>query len=345
MQNKTLTLPDPPLSWKELSWAQLVYISKTNRDMFDSEMAWKLNIWTYLTNLELCRQSYYQTDESNQQPIEETTDDAGTLQKYTDKILYGENNDTGTLICIFRRKGIKHKRERLGIEVKRLQTVISSQLSWIDDKFKLPSIPRKTIKINGRRYKLPDPLLSNLTYEQLQNAQRSLENYWQISRQAEKHYEEKTLTPERSKQFASRMKRCREQFLAHLLTPRSMKLSLSTPILKQVYEYDSIKADQDKNMSKAPVWLFNICSQHFESCISTYQQTFPDLFSGGGSSEKKESPLLMEIGTINAVMKYAGYKSQQDVYDSNALFILKYLDTMTKEAKEIDRMNKKSQSK
>ena len=38
-------------------------------------------------------------------------------------------------------------------------------------------------------------------------------------------------------------------------------------------------------------------------------------------------------------MKYAGYAGQQEVYDSNIPFVLDILNTMTKEAKEIEKMN------
>jgi hypothetical protein len=40
-------------------------------------------------------------------------------------------------------------------------------------------------------------------------------------------------------------------------------------------------------------------------------------------------------------MKYAGYAEQQQVYDSNLPFVLDILNTMTKEAKDIEEMNAK----
>ena len=44
-------------------------------------------------------------------------------------------------------------------------------------------------------------------------------------------------------------------------------------------------------------------------------------------------------------MKYAGYAEQQQVYDSNLPFVLDILNTMTKEAQEIKRMNSKIKNK
>ena len=52
-----------------------------------------------------------------------------------------------------------------------------------------------------------------------------------------------------------------------------------------------------------------------------------------------------EVGTINTIMKYAGYAEQQQVYDSNLPFVLDILNTMTKEAKEIEKMNAKIKKK
>lgn len=48
-----------------------------------------------------------------------------------------------------------------------------------------------------------------------------------------------------------------------------------------------------------------------------------------------------EVGTVNTVMKYAGYSEQQQVYDSNLPFVLDILNTMTKEAKELESIRNK----
>ena len=51
------------------------------------------------------------------------------------------------------------------------------------------------------------------------------------------------------------------------------------------------------------------------------------------------------VETINAVMMEAHYTSQQEVYDSNLPFILGILNTMTKEAQQIEAMNARIKSK
>ena len=44
--------------------------------------------------------------------------------------------------------------------------------------------------------------------------------------------------------------------------------------------------------------------------------------------------------SLNTIMKYAGYAEQQQVYDSNLPFVLDILNTMTKEAKELENIKK-----
>jgi len=91
--------------------------------------------------------------------------------------------------------------------------------------------------------------------------------------------------------------------------------------------------------------LFHICFQVYQTAISYYAYTYPLLFSGGDKQDPLKDALTGEVGTINTVMKYAGYSSQQEVYDSNLPFILDILNTMTKEAKEIEKMNAKIKKK
>lgn len=81
------------------------------------------------------------------------------------------------------------------------------------------------------------------------------------------------------------------------------------------------------------------------SCVSVYKTQFPELFSGGGDGGSDFIPLVGEINTVNADMKWQGYQEQQKVYDSNAIIIFSILNSMTKEAKAIDEANKKMQSR
>ena len=169
------------------------------------------------------------------------------------------------------------------------------------------------------------------------------------------------------------------QFLAHILTPRSLAL-LDTAggsiRLRPHYEY-RYNAEQAEGLarwwerqlvssfkfqvsskarrSKPETWslkpetsvsvLFHICFQAYQTALSYYAASYPLLFSDSGKTDPLRDALTGEVGTINTIMKYAGYAEQQQVYDSNLPFVLDILNTMTKEAKEIEKMNAKIKRK
>ena len=148
------------------------------------------------------------------------------------------------------------------------------------------------------------------------------------------------------------------QFLAHILTPRSLAL-LDTAggsiRLRPHYEY-RYNAEQAEGLAR---WwerqltrengrlavLFHICFLAYQTALSYYAASYPLLFSDSGKTDPLRDALTGEVGTINTIMKYAGYAEQQQVYDSNLPFVLDILNTMTKEAKEIEKMNSKIKRK
>lgn len=85
--------------------------------------------------------------------------------------------------------------------------------------------------------------------------------------------------------------------------------------------------------------LFHICFQCYQTALTYYAGAYPLLFSDGDKKDQMKDALQGEVGTINTIMKYAGYAEQQQVYDSNLPFVLDILNTMAKEAKEIEAMN------
>ena len=91
--------------------------------------------------------------------------------------------------------------------------------------------------------------------------------------------------------------------------------------------------------------LFHICFQTYQTALTYYAEAYPLLFSDGGKRDPMRDALQGEVGTINTIMKYAGYAEQQQVYDSNLPFVLDILNTMTKEAKDIEQMNARIKSK
>ena len=143
------------------------------------------------------------------------------------------------------------------------------------------------------------------------------------------------------------------QFLAHILTPRSLALLDTTGgsiRIRPHYEY-RYNSEQAEGLSK--FWkkqlkdqtLFHICFQCYQTALTYYAASYPLLFDSGGKNDQMRDALTGEVGTINTIMKYAGYAEQQQVYDSNLPFVLDILNTMTKEAKEIEKMNRKIKHK
>ena len=65
--------------------------------------------------------------------------------------------------------------------------------------------------------------------------------------------------------------------------------------------------------------IFHVCFQVYQTAVQYYEQVYPLLFGGGGKEDPLRDALTGEVGTINAVMKYAGYRGQQEVYGSLAV--------------------------
>ena len=96
---------------------------------------------------------------------------------------------------------------------------------------------------------------------------------------------------------------------------------------------------------QSPLVLFHICFQVWQTAVANfYPSVFPLLF-GGGKSDPLHTALTGETDTINAVMKYQGYTSPEQVYATELPIILGTLNTMSKEAKEIEKMNAKIKRK
>ena len=150
------------------------------------------------------------------------------------------------------------------------------------------------------------------------------------------------------------------QFLAHCLVPaRPSEPTADQFRPRHIYRYDAERAEQtvpfwhERLKKDAPLsfgeglgvgLLFHICFQCYQTALIYYEKAYPLLFAGGKNDTMRDA-LQGEVGTVNTIMKYAGYAEQQQVYDSNLPFVLDILNTMTKEAKEIEKMNAKIKKK
>ena len=202
------------------------------------------------------------------------------------------------------------------------------------------ALPVETIRVGRRTFALPQVACNNLSWQQYRSLQATAPQLF-----AEGIPEETVLG-------------LQAQFLAHCLVPRSIAILDTTGgsiRLRPHYEYrynaeqaDGLVEWWKKKLSggdTAIQSIFHICFQAYQTALLYYSLAYPMLFNGGSKDDQMRDALQGEVGTVNTVMKYAGYAEQQQVYDSNLPFVLDILNTMTKEAKEIEKMNSKIKKK
>ena len=202
------------------------------------------------------------------------------------------------------------------------------------------ALPEETVTVGRWHFALPQVACTSLTWQQYRSLQTIAPQLF-----AEGVSEDDALD-------------LQAQFMAHCLVPRShaiLDTDGGTIRLRPHYEYRYNKERADGLVSfwrhqlsstRSPLsYLFHICFQVWQTALLYYAEAYPMLFNGESKADPMRDALQGEVGTINAVMMKAHYTSQQEVYDSNLPFILDILNTMTKEAKEIEKMNAKIRKK
>lgn len=203
----------------------------------------------------------------------------------------------------------------------------------------------------SKTFALPQVACNNLTWQQYRSLQAIVPQLFHEG-----------ITDEQAIAFQA-------QFLAHCLVPRSFALLDTTGGSIRIrphweYNYNAEQAEElvkwwQKKLSaiispqrqKKPLHkhelsvLFHLCIQVYQTAVQYYSTVYPLLFQDDGKNDPLRDALTGEVGTINTIMKYAGYAEQQQVYDSNLPFVLDILNTMTKEAKEIEKMNSRIKKK
>lgn len=150
------------------------------------------------------------------------------------------------------------------------------------------------------------------------------------------------------------------QFLAHCLVPDKEDATNDDQFRpRHIYRYDTERAEQtipfwlerltrggqSNQDTQTVLTLFHICFQTYHTAVLYYEKAYSLLFTDNGKSQEFRDALQGEVGTVNSVMKYQGYSDPQQVYDANLPIILDTLNTMAKEAKEIEKMNAKIKKK
>lgn len=317
-KRKAVNFPAPPSDWNMLSEQQL----RTIHELMESGIGvseYKLKVFLMLMGLRIVKRA--------------------------------DKKEDGSFVYHFRRTGWKSRfsREEFGMEAWEVDYWIEKYLKFLDEPFRLIQLPFSHVRIGMTRYKAPDPLMVNLTYEQYGNAQRCLIAYWETSRMVES-LKKNGATLEAVKHAQEEALQARAGFLAHMYVEPGWQLldqrnQMTRISIKRVYNYCSVAAEERvEDFKSAPSWLFAVTYQLFQSCQAQYKKDFPFLFKEYSDTDGK-SALVMEVGTINAVQKYAGFTNAQSVYDQNSMFIFKFLDSMAEEAKAIEEMNRKMKMK
>ena len=352
-------LPPLPHSWSELSWKQLC-------DAWSAKMRYagypdiaRVAAFMALCNL-TCEQSgrptYSQeTGErtfvlcSKSDPTARYNVTAREISHYAEKSLHWFDFPYGD-------PGEKEERDESGKVTKERREPVAGCVSPMRDAMILPEtevyVSGKTIRpfakgissLLSRAFALPQAACNNLTWQQYRALQVIVPQLF-----------DENADPGQTADLQA-------QFLAHCLIPRSLALLDTSGGSMRIrlhweYKYDSSRAE-----SMVPYWrkkllekqkgrildsrlLFHVCFQCYQTAVLYYSISYPLLFSGDSKNDTMRDALMGEVGTINTIMKYAGYGEQQQVYDSNLPFVLDILNTMTKEAKEIEKMNSKIKKK
>lgn len=232
-------------------------------------------------------------------------------------------------------QGDKEERDEQGKVVRERREghpgyVNQNQQDWRDAMV----LTEEAVEVAGVTFALPQGACSNITWHQYRSLQAIAPQLWQDG-----------LTDEQARSLQA-------QFLAYILVPAPATADTGDRFhTKPSFRYDAERAEasvafweEQLNGADAPA-LFHICFQVWQTAVANfYPSVFPLLF-GGGKSDPLHTALTGETDTINAVMKYQGYSSPEQVYNTELPIILGTLNTMSKEAKEIEKMNAKIKRK
>jgi hypothetical protein len=253
--------------------------------------------------------------------------------------LYGILNDEKVLVEDLDSAGVVFT-----IEYDHLRVWALDATTWLDEDNSLISLPFNELNIGSRRYKMPDALLINTTYQQYSNAQRYLQIYWHIVDNLRKMYDSSNPMPKDETQINRLLESADDAqrgFLANILTP--IIRTGETLYDDEGKPYESIRNvpryvadDEDKykeDMKSADKWLFSVIYQMVQNTLRQYGRKFPDLFSDSSEGDSHKDAFVQELGTINLVIEKGGYPNAAAVMDENAVIVFKRLDMINEEAR------------
>lgn len=220
-------------------------------------------------------------------------------------------------------------------------------MKWLDDPYKRLNAPYEFLTVGGIKYKGPTSKMTSMTYQQYQTAQNLVTRYWQIQ-ESLRWLLEHNGSEEAVLQQGKALDKVRQMFLACMFCPGQIvtevtKNGQKVEVRRETWEYDPIQLENADKFDRATCdRVFPVMLQFYFSVQQYYSQIFPDLFvkrDDGDTKQKRPDFMLQEVETMTAIMKYQGFADYQAIYDSNTVHILKVLDNMAHEAKEMKKLN------
>lgn len=329
-----------PGSWSGLSWQQLNDCWRAKMRYGGNADVARAAALLSLLGLEACRRG---TDgySANGEAVYTLRDRDGRIWKVTPRELSQMAKDQLPWFDFpYGDPGEPAVKDEVGKVVKEARDPVRGYVSNMRDALMLSE---ETV-VMSRRFALPQVACNNLTWQQYRSLQAIAPQLFAEG------------VPEDA------VADLQAQFLAHCLVPRSAALLDTAGGSIRIrphweYRYNVEQAEglagwwrkrlcgRRNRKTHAASVLFHVCFQCYQTALSYYAAAYPLLFSDDGKDSRMKDALQGEVGTINTVMKYAGYAEQQQVYDSNLPFVLDILNTMAKEAKQIEAMNAKIKRK
>lgn len=358
-----------PSSWSSLSWTQLCTAWTMKQRYGGNPDVARCAALLALLGCSVCRDTATATDSATGESLYTIVDGEGRRYAVSPRQLaHAAREGLRWFDFPYGDPGEKEERDKDGKLVKERREGVVGYVSPMRDAMVLPqddivvtssvTIPihrntRIPVWRESRRFALPQAACNNLTWQQYRSLQ--------------------SIAPQLFSEDADDgdVLSAQARFLAHCLVPRSFALldtaggsirlrphweyrynaeqadGLAHWFLRELKRESAAKADASLSSQKKTgvSLLFHICFQTYQTALSYYATVYPLLFQDSGREDPLRDALTGEVSTVNTIMKYAGYSEQQQVYDSNLPFVLDILNTMTKEAKEIEKMNSKIKKK
>lgn len=328
MDKEQPTIPSLPKAWSELTWQQLTDVWQVKLRYAgypDAARAAALLLLCNLTSVPLLNHQERNTTTGERLYHLYNPANPGLYYSVTARALaYYAKRAIPWFDFPYADRGEKEQRDDKGKVVTERREARRGYVSPMRDAMILP---QDKLNIGGSTFELPQACCANLTFEQY----RALQSIASLLFQEGNTEEEVTDLQSR--------------FLANCLVPEQENPNKDRFMPKQIFRYDSLRAEGlvpffRLHINACPT-LFPICFQVYQTAMAYYEEVYPLLFSGEGKHDPLRDALTSEAGTINTIMKYQGYSDPQSVYEANLPVILDVLNTMSKEAKEIEKMNAK----